>query len=126
MAGFDRHTGKVLDGFAHVQQSLEVIFSTPQGRRVMREWFGNPGLRLLGENATEANILRWITCCWVLVELFEPRFKITHFEVNSLDRLGFGNFTIVGRHNADGHRGWQQAAFALNASASGVSVAPAN
>lgn len=110
MAGIDANTGKTLDGFAHVEQSLEKIFGTRQGERVMREWLGNPGLRLLGENATARTILVWFNTLWMLVELFEPRVKVKRFSVQDISRLGFTENTMHVEHRPYAHLGWQQAA----------------
>lgn len=111
MAGINEVDGSILDGEDHVAQSLGKIFSTRLGERVMREWFGNPGLRLLGENATEQSILLWQNILWMLVELFEPRFRITRFVVNDVDRLGYSDFTIEGEYRLYAHLDWQQAAY---------------
>lgn len=110
MAGVDARTGWPLEGFAHVEQSLSKILTTWQGERVMREWFGNPGLRLLGENATERTILLWFNITWMLVDLFEPRFRVTRFVVNDIDRLGFTDFTMAGEYRPYAHLDWAQAA----------------
>lgn len=125
MAGIDAETGAPLDGFTHVQQSLEKIFTTRQGERVEREWFGNPGLALLGENLTERNILLWFNICWMLVDLFEPRFRITRFEVNDADRLGFADFTMHGEHRPYAHLDWEQAAFFISVQDGAVRLQPA-
>jgi phage baseplate assembly protein W len=109
MAGVDQVTGGVLEGWDHVQQSLGVIFSTRQGDRVMREWFGNPGLKLLGKPQNEPTVLMWFNIMWMLTELFEPRFKIIQFEVNDLSQLGFGNFTLNGEYRPYAHLDWVQA-----------------
>ena len=109
MAGFDGRTGEVLDGFAHVEQSIEKILTTAQGERVMREWFGNPGLRLLGENMTEATILVWFNTVWALIELYEPRFEIVQFKVDDLQRIGTGEFTFEGRYREYAHLDFVQA-----------------
>lgn len=124
MAGIDASTGLVLDGFPHVEQSLEKIFTTYQGERVMREWFGNPGLRLLGENATAKTVLVWFNVLWMLVELFEPRFKVKQFVVNDIARLGYGDFTLNGEHLPYGHLAWQQAAFFVSIDGSAVTLKP--
>lgn len=125
MAGIDAQSGEVLDGFAHVQQSLEKIFSTRQGDRVMREWFGNPGLRLLGENATARTILVWFNTLWMLTELFEPRFEIRQFAVNDVNRLGFTDFTMRGEHLPYAHMNWQQAALYVSVVDGAVTLKPA-
>ena len=122
MAGVDERTGEVLTGFEHVQQSLGVIFTTPQGSRVMREWFGNPGLRLLGENATARSVLLWFNILWTLVELFEPRFRVTRFVVKDIDRLGYGDFTLEGEHLPYAHLDWEQAALFVSVEGGSVRV----
>ena len=98
MAGIDAQTGKVLDGFEHVSQSLGKILSTRQGERVMREWFGNPGLKLLGEPQTDRTILLWFNVIYMLIEIFEPRFRVIQFDVNSLTQNGWGDFTMNGEY----------------------------
>lgn len=109
MTGINARTGEVLTGFPEVLQSLQKIFSTWQGERVMREWFGNPGLKLLGENQTEATVIQWFNILYMLTELFEPRYKISHFEVNDMTQLGFSDFTLVGRYRPYAHLDWEQA-----------------
>lgn len=108
MTGVNAKTGQPLDGFAHVLQSVEKIITTPQGSRVMREWLGNPGLKLLGENMTEEEILLWFNILYMLVELFEPRLKIIAFSVDDLDRAGFADFTMDVEYRPYGHLDWQQ------------------
>ncbi|WP_420408697.1 GPW/gp25 family protein [Hoeflea sp.] len=105
-----------------MRQSLEVIFTTRQGERVMREWFGNPGLKLLGENATPQTILLWFTTLWVLTELFEPRFRISRFVVNDVTRLGFSDFTIEGEHRPYAHLDWVQAQYYVSVTDGAVSL----
>jgi phage baseplate assembly protein W len=122
VAGVDASSGTVLDGFEHVEQSLEKIFTTFQGERVMREWFGNPGLRLLGENATARTVLLWFNVLWMLVELFEPRFKVKQFVVNDINRLGFSDFTVNGKYRPYAHLSWEQAAFFVSVTGTNVSL----
>lgn len=122
MAGVDAETGAVLDGFPHVEQSLQKIFTTFQGERVAREWLGNPGLRLLGENATERTILLWFNTLWMLTELFEPRFRIRQFEVNDITRLGFSDFTMSGDYLPYAHLDWEQAAMYVSIDGNAVTL----
>lgn len=122
MAGLDAKTGEVLDGFEHVLQSLETIFNTPQGARVMREWFGNPGLKLLGENMTDDVILVWFNTIYMLIELFEPRFRVIKFDVPELDRAGFAEFVIYGEYRPYAHLDWQQASFFVSVNDNTVSL----
>lgn len=126
MSGINARTGEVLTGFPEVLQSLQKIFSTWQGERVMREWFGNPGLKLLGENQTESTVLLWFNTLYMLAELFEPRFKISHFEVNDMSQLGFSDFTLVGRYRPYAHLDWEQAKAFVSVRGDTVTLRPAN
>lgn len=125
MAGVNSVTGKSLDGFDHVQQSIGKILTTRQGERVMREWVGNPGLKLLGENATERTVLQWFTIVYMLIELFEPRFRIRRFVVNDVTRLGTADFTIDGEYRPYAHLDWVQAQAYVNVSNGVVTIGDA-
>ncbi len=122
MAGIDAFTGKPLDGLDHVIQSIEKIFSTPQASRVMREWFGNPGLKLLGENLTEDTILRWWTVTWACLVLFEPRFRVRSFQLLKATRRGEIEVLMIGEYRPKAHLDFVQAKFFVSLSDGGVSV----
>jgi uncharacterized protein len=97
MAGIDRRTGKLLDGFAHVAQSIEVIFTTRLGERVQRRWFGSPITTMLGKSLTPATVLRFFTYLVVAIEVWEPRYKVTRIVPgsNALGEVRKGNFSFV-------------------------------
>lgn len=98
-AGMDRTTGRVLAGWPHVVQSIEVILSTPVGQRIMREWFGSPVPALLGENIAPRTFLRFVHAVVVAVELFEPRFKVRRAAIYGTAeavRMGAVSFALYG------------------------------
>lgn len=98
MPGINADTGKSISGAEEVEQAIECIMITPQGTRVMREWFGNPGLKLLGENMTDETIMKWWSIVFALIELFEPRAEIVAFDTNALNRDGSADLTFVFRY----------------------------
>lgn len=122
MAGMDATTGKLLDGVDHVVQSVEKIFTTSLGSRIMREWFGNPGVRLLGENPTERTILRWWAVTWACLEIFEPRFRVKTFQLLDANRLGGINIRLVGEYRLLAHLDFVQAELFVSPSDGGVSI----
>lgn len=124
MADIDAVTGEPIEGFVEVQQSIETILTTALGERPMREWFGNPGLRLLGENMTEDTILLWYTICWMLIELYEPRFKLLRFETLDADRGGSLDAVLVGLHRPYAHLDWEQARFYVSVVDGAVRLRP--
>jgi phage baseplate assembly protein W len=88
---------KLLDGFAHVAQSIEVIFTTRLGERVQRRWFGSPITAMLGKALTPATVLRFFTCLVVAIEVWEPRYKVTRIVpgTNSTEWVRQGAFSFI-------------------------------
>ena len=116
--GIDMRTGKTLTGWQHVLQSLEIIFTTPIGSRVMRRAFGSAIPALLGRPMNNRTILAFATAIVVAVELWEPCFRIkqvyfarrdsaTGEPVNTPEkmRLGALAMTLVGEYRPRGHLG---------------------
>jgi hypothetical protein len=91
----------------------------------MREWFGNPGLRLLGQPQTEQTVLLWFNILWMLVELFEPRYRVTQFRVNDMTRIGFTDVTMNGEFLPYAHLDWEQAAMFISVSGNTVTLGQA-
>ena len=74
--GMDRKTGKLLQGWAHVDQSLNVIFLTPFHERVLRRWVGSFVPILLGDNFTGPVVLRFFWAIASAIDLWEPDYVI--------------------------------------------------
>lgn len=105
-SGIDRRTGRPLGGWPHVLQSLQVIFTTRFGERVMRQWFGSAIPALLGrENLTVGAVLRFKLAVWVAIELWEPRYRITHLQSVSVSRGGRYQVRIEGDYRPRAHLG---------------------
>ena len=106
--GVNRLTGKPIAGWAHVIQSIHVIFSTRIGERVMRRWFGSDVPAMLGRNLVPSTVLRFWTAVCMALELWEPRFKITKITPLGSDiewREGKIGFKIDGIYYPRGHLG---------------------
>ena len=88
----------------------------------MREWVGNPGLRLLGENMTDDTILVWFNIVYMLIEIFEPRLKVISFAVSDLDRAGFAEFVMNVEYRPYAHLDWQQSSFFVSVNEGTVSL----
>jgi hypothetical protein len=76
--GMDRRTGKLLQGWDHVQQSMEIIFETPFHERVLRRWVGSFVPRLLGEEIVYRIITRFWWAIAEALDLWEPNYRIKH------------------------------------------------
>lgn len=103
--GIDWQTGKIISGFDHVLQSLGIIWTTRIGQRVIREYFGNPGITLLGQIANEANIVRFWQVLVMVTNFWEPRFQITKVLVTKVTELGEILVTLEGEYRPRGHLG---------------------
>ena len=111
--GIDRTTGKLLSGWPHVLQSIQIIFTTRFGQRVMRRWFGSFVPQLLGEPLVPSTVLRFWTAICVAIDLWEPRFRVTLIvptgEPETMRRGALG-FDIRGVYMPRGHLGDKTAA----------------
>jgi phage baseplate assembly protein W len=93
-AGVDRHTGKPVAGWAHVVLSLEAIFTTPFGSRVMRRWIGSLIPLMLGQNLVPDTLLRFFTALYAALA-YEPRFALTKINIlSTADELRQGRLRI--------------------------------
>lgn len=110
MAGIDRDTGKMQDGWPNVAQKLIVLFTTRIGSRFMRRTVGSSVPAILGDNITAATVLRFKTAIIVATELWEPRFKISiaaGVGDNSPESLRTGGLRleVLGEYRPRGHLG---------------------
>lgn len=121
--GMDRYTGALLQGWDHVDQSLEILFSTPFHQRVLRRWVGSFVPHILGESAVARIITRFFWAIVTAVDLWEPDYRInqtylmgqaisdgsyqpqTVSDVNQLLRTGQLIFRIEGTYYPRGHLG---------------------
>lgn len=76
MSGVDRHSGLLIGNFDSALQSIEVIFTTRIGERVMRRHFGAGLAELLGRATTPALFAAWQLLVAVGIDLWEPRFRV--------------------------------------------------
>jgi phage baseplate assembly protein W len=74
--GVDRRTGRMILGFAHVFQSMTVIYATRYHERVLRRWVGSLVPHLLGELETVQNVTKFYFAFSSALDLFEPGYSI--------------------------------------------------
>jgi phage baseplate assembly protein W len=98
--GMDRKTGKMLTGWDHVVQSLQVIFATRYHERVLRRWVGSFVPHLLGESAVERAITRFYWAIATAIDLWEPNYRIQRVRVG---RRGDGSLLTSAEEFRTGH-----------------------
>lgn len=116
--GLNAATGGILTGWPHVVQSLQDIFTTQFGTRIMREWYGSFVPNLLGRNITPKEVTPWFAAVTSAIEQWEPRYRITRIQVLEVTRDGqlhffmegeyrpravFGDFTVEGARRLDAY-----------------------
>lgn len=84
--GMDRKTGQLLQGWHHVEQSMEVIFATPFHQRVLRRWVGSFVPAILGDNIIQRVIMRFFWAIASALDMWEPDYRIkqVYFMGNAL------------------------------------------
>ena len=116
--GLNAATGGILTGWPHVVQSLQDIFTTQFGTRIMREWYGSFVPNLLGRNITPKEVTPWFAAVTSAIEQWEPRYRVTRIQVLEVTRDGqlhffmegeyrpravFGDFTVEGARRLDAY-----------------------
>jgi len=84
----DAGTGADIAAWPHVLQSLDKIFTTRFGERVMREWFGSLVPAFLGENLNAPTVVAFFSAVSAAIEQWEPRYRITLLVPESVGRDG--------------------------------------
>lgn len=77
MKGMHRKSGKLLDGTAHLIQSIGDILSTPIGSRVMRRDYGSLLPELVDAPANSATRLAVFAATAIALGRWEPRLQLT-------------------------------------------------
>ena len=94
----DVRTGSNIGGWPHVLQSIEQIFTTSFGERVMREWFGSAVPRFLGESLNAQTIVPFFAAVAAAIEQWEPRFAVIRIMPEGVGRDGLLMMTIEGEY----------------------------
>jgi len=108
MSGIDRRTGHVIDNFTSACQSVEVIFATPIGERIMRRQFGAGIVELLGRLMRPDLFPVVMVLIAAAIDVWEPRFRVRAVRfTGSVDavRAGQAGIAIEVDWRPGAHRG---------------------
>lgn len=98
MLGMDRHTGKPLDGDAHIAQSIVDILTTPIGTRTQRRDYGSSLPELIDAPLTKATGLLLIAATAGALRKWEPRIALSKVTIGDLSAAGRPSISLVGKH----------------------------
>lgn len=103
MAGMNRQTGKPLDGWQHVSQSIGDILSTPIGTRVMRRDYGSRLFELVDRPMNEATVMEATIAVAEALDRWEPRFELRRVMILEGGQDGHLSIDVIGVYVPDGH-----------------------
>ena len=97
--GLNAQTGGTIFGWDHVLQSLQDIFTTSFGVRIMREYYGSFVPVILGRtniNRQEAPL--FLSAVATAILQWEPRFHITTIRIEDASRDGVLSVRLEGEY----------------------------
>ncbi|MBY6244107.1 GPW/gp25 family protein [Methylosinus sp. Sm6] len=103
--GIDAKTGKVLVGFAHLEQSVAKIVMTAPTERVMLLDFGFEPARRLGRNISAALAATLYRDLITAIHKWEPEYRIARLQLANLDRIGGMGVVLAGLYYPEGRFG---------------------
>lgn len=104
-AGFDAATGAGLSDWAHVEQSIGKILTTPLGSRVMRRDFGSRVFDLVDAKMTPRTALAIYAAVAEALARWEPRFRLSSASIAAADAQGRVTLALTGAYFPRGHLG---------------------
>lgn len=116
--GLNAATGGILQGWPHVVQSLQDIFTTRFGSRVIREWYGSFVPHLMGRTISPNEVTPFFAAVTSAIEQWEPLYRVTRIQILEVTRDGhlhvflegeyrpraaYGDFTVEGARRIDAY-----------------------
>ncbi len=89
MNGMSVATGKLLDGVAHIRQSIGDILSTPIGTRVGRRDYGSLLPELVDQPMNALGRMRLMAATALAIQRWEPRVKLSAVAIQQTGPAAF-------------------------------------
>ena len=105
MGGMNRHTGKALDGYDHLVQSLGDLLSTPPLTRVWRREYGSEATYLIDKPALEDTLLTFTIVLGQAIDKWEPRYRLRRVWFEEAGQDGRFVINVDGIYYPRGHLG---------------------
>jgi hypothetical protein len=104
MAGMSRTSGKALDGFDHLKQSIADILSTPIGTRVHRRDYGSRLPGLIDRPMNQSLVSDMVAATAEALDRWEPRLKVERIQINSVTADGQIDLSLSGYYLVNGQQ----------------------
>jgi len=105
MVGMNRRTGKPLDGWDHLVQSIEDILTTPRLTRVYRRSYGGEGTYLVDKPALEETLITFTIALGDAINKWEPRYRLRKVWFEEAGQDGRFTLNMDGTYYPRGHLG---------------------
>jgi len=104
MAGMSRTTGKALNGFDHLRQSIADILSTPLGTRVHRRDYGSRLPRLVDRPINQSLVADMVAATAEALDRWEPRLRLEQIKIDNVTADGQVTLSLVGYYLLNSER----------------------
>lgn len=101
MTGINAQTGKHLDGFDHLLQSVRDILTTPLGSRIMRRDYGADLHKYIDANINSETLAGIYASAAKALRRWEPRLRVTRFRAE-VSQAGSLTITVIGYYKHNG------------------------
>jgi phage baseplate assembly protein W len=105
MAGMNRYTGKALDGYDHLVQSLADLLSTPPLTRFWRREYGSEATYLIDKPMLVDTLLTFTIVFGEAIDRWEPRYRLRRMWFETADPDGRAVINADGTYYPRGHLG---------------------
>lgn len=104
MAGMSRTTGKAVNGFDHLRQSIQDILTTPIGTRIHRRDYGSRIPRLVDRPINQGTVAELVAAAAEALNRWEPRLKLERIEIVTVSPSGQVELSLSGWYLLNGQR----------------------
>lgn len=101
----NRRTGKPLEGFDHLVQSLEDLLTTPKLTRLWRRGYGGEGFYLMDKPGMPDTLIAFTIAIGDAVNKWEPRYRLHRVWFSSASQAGEFEISMDGVYYPNGHLG---------------------
>jgi len=94
MSGMNRHTGRALEGTAHLAQSIHDILTTPKGSLVMERDYGSDLPDIIDQPLNGETMIDAYQATAEALDLWEPRIDLARIKLVAT-RAGYAEFELT-------------------------------
>lgn len=94
MAGMCRKTGRRLEGWDHIAQSLEILFSLRKASLIERRHVYSDAPALIDAPASPETLLDHFVAIAEAIDQFEPRVQLVGFRLTEADENGDASILV--------------------------------